>query len=95
MMASQQKARKLVVGRDSSLPFWKEKHKGLMQISEHAHTPDVRRASCVVVSFTLDLISWFRAEHAVCEPCHLTWSIHLSGEANESFERWFGVSISS
>ena len=65
-----------------------------MQINEHAHTPEVRSASCVVVSFTLDLISWLSAEHAVCEPCHLTWSIHLSGEANESYERWVGVSIS-
>ena len=65
-----------------------------MQINEHAHTPEVRSASCVVVSFTLDLISWFSAEHAVCEPCHLTWSIHLSGEANESYERWVGLSIS-
>lgn len=83
MMASRKKVRELVVGRDS-MPFWNEKHKGLMQINGHAHTPEIRSASCVVVSFTLDLISWFNAEHAVCEPCHLTWSTHLSGEANES-----------
>ena len=66
-----------------------------MQLNEHAYTPEIRSASCVVVSFTLDLISWFSAEHAVCEPCHLTWSIHLSGEANESYERWFRVSVLS
>ena len=66
-----------------------------MQINEleDAYTPEVRSASCLV-SFTLDLISWFSAEHAVCEPCHLTWSIHLSEDANESYEKWFMVSIS-
>jgi hypothetical protein len=77
-----------VKGRDS-LPFWNEKHKSLTQINEYDYTPEVLSASCVVVSFTLDLISWLSAEHAVCEPCHLTWSIHLS---DESYERWFRVS---
>lgn len=61
---------------------------------EQAYTPDVRGAFCTV-SFTLDLISWFRAEQAVCEPCHLTWSVQLLEEANESYERRFGVSILS
>ena len=94
MMASRQKARELVVGRDSP-PFWAQKNiKGLMQVNEYVYTPEVRSASCLVVSFTLDLISWFSAEQAVCEPCHLTWSIHLSGDANESYERRFMVSIS-
>ena len=88
------KARELVVGRNS-LPSCEQKKyiQCLMRSEveiEHAHIPESRGASCAV-SFTLDFMSWFNAEHAVCEPCHLTWSVHLS---EESYERAFVVSIS-
>ena len=36
--------------------------------------------------------NWFNAVHVVCEP-YLTWSVHLSENASESYERMFVTSV--